>query len=1213
MSKKMFETQFTLSAQIDNAFGGAFNSAQQAMSSFQNEIRELNRTQSDISSFEKQQTAVENSKNKITLYEQQLANLKKEYEETGSSSAVLQNKMLDKERQIDKTTEALRAQEERLSTTGEKLREAGVNTDNLGNASKQTAAKVEELKREQERAAEAAQQMGDSSSQAIVALHGVLIATGVVKLVGALKDSFLEARDAAMEYEASMSIISAVTGANADYMGMFSATVRQTALDTGLAVQDLAQSARDLMEVGSDMNLVQEQLVSGAELAIATNSDLGLSYDFLSSAMKTFKMDVAATQAVSDSFAYTTVKTNTDLGELAAAYVNVGGAAVNAGLDIDTINAKLVIMAEAGLRGGAAGTSLNGILRNLSAPTEKAAAEFDRLEISLYDLATGASRDMLDIMSDLEAATASMTDEQRNRTQSIIFDNVALKGWNMITADGIDSVRELSAEISKSSEAFNGMGQAAGMAATATDNLQNSADKATASSNELRMAFGESFTPIMRQYYDMQTQVNTAIAKFVQENPDLVRGMTAFVAVLGVATVGVVGYKAAVVALTAAKKALAISSMAALGPIGWVALAVAGLVGVFVGLSSRVQDTEAEYRSLSNASKEQYRELRDLEQRYANVCSTMGETSVEAQLLKKELDELTDAFDKNKRSAEEAAAAHHEAMSAYSEYTQLRMANVKAIEDEAAANESLMQRLKDLYEDDSRSAAQTQEMLSIIEIISERMPELNLSYDEYHGTLNTTAEAVALLAAAESERAKQLEHQTDLNERLAKHRDLEQQATTDLYEKEAAIRALIVAQQEYDDALEALEKADPFYGSETQALALSRAQQALVEARDAVDDWTEAHERSAYAVENNADWIDYLSGQVANCEAEINNFEQSAEEANRTMFEMGILLEHIEESMAALTEAYDAVYQAALTSVQGQYNIWDTAAKVVATSADTINKALESQIEYWQGYNRDLQSLGERTSDIEGLGEMIGSFADGSADSVNAIKGMANATDEELSAMVLNWQELQKEHDAVATSMGELVTDFSKRLGELESELESTISNMNMTDEAAAAARNTIQGFIDGAVGMTEQVEAAYGGIARAAMDAIDRQLQIKSPSKEMEYRAEMTWIGYIKKTQDMEKEVTDAMGATAKAGSEAVTAGVNVVTLAPEFAAALSARGGGSTSGGVSVSVTYNIDGVSGADEEALRVVFAENNEKLVDVIMDAIEERQRDSLRRQ
>lgn len=193
----------------------------------------------------------------------------------------------------------------------------------------------------------------------------------------------------------------------------------------------------------------------------------------------------------------------------------------------------------------------------------------------------------------------------------------------------------------------------------------------------------------------------------------------------------------------------------------------------------------------------------------------------------------------------------------------------------------------------------------------------------------------------------------------------------------------------------------------------------------------------------------------------------------------------VKEEINALATAYQEAYEAAFDSISGQYQLWDEAAEIVATSAGTINSALESQVAYWETYNANLQSLTERSADIEGLSEMIASFADGSEDSVNAIAGMAGATDEQLEAMVSNWQALKAEQEEAAGSVADLKTDFTAAMDELQTELAADIEAMDLGEEAIASGQATIQGFIDGASGMLPQVYAAYTRIGLAAQNAL--------------------------------------------------------------------------------------------------------------------------------
>lgn len=175
-------------------------------------------------------------------------------------------------------------------------------------------------------------------------------------------------------------------------------------------------------------------------------------------------------------------------------------------------------------------------------------------------------------------------------------------------------------------------------------------------------------------------------------------------------------------------------------------------------------------------------------------------------------------------------------------------------------------------------------------------------------------------------------------------------------------------------------------------------------AEKSIKNYNKAMEEDADAVSEAEAEIALAEEAVKNLTASMNEGTGASEEAAAQVSEFQAAISGVQEKINALVESYNEAYSAAYESISGQYQLWDEAAKVVATSAGSINSALESQITYWQDYNANLQSLTDRSADIEGLSDMIASFADGSSDSVNAIAGMAGATDEQLATMVANWK-----------------------------------------------------------------------------------------------------------------------------------------------------------------------------------------------------------------
>lgn len=191
------------------------------------------------------------------------------------------------------------------------------------------------------------------------------------------------------------------------------------------------------------------------------------------------------------------------------------------------------------------------------------------------------------------------------------------------------------------------------------------------------------------------------------------------------------------------------------------------------------------------------------------------------------------------------------------------------------------------------------------------------------------------------------------------------------------------------------------------------------------------------------------------------------------------------DKIAELGEAYHEVKDAAQSSIEGQYKLWDEAAIVIATDIQTINTALETQLAYWSDYNTDLANLIARSDDIDGLGDVIATFADGSADSVNAIAGMARASDDELRKMVENWQKVKAQQEETSESLAQLETDFDDTLAIMQSDLESAIDDMNLGDESAEAAKSTIDAYIEAIRQGSKEAEAVAKRLSSLVADAL--------------------------------------------------------------------------------------------------------------------------------
>ena len=388
-------------------------------------------------------------------------------------------------------------------------------------------------------------------------------------------------------------------------------------------------------------------------------------------------------------------------------------------------------------------------------------------------------------------------------------------------------------------------------------------------------------------------------------------------------------------------------------------------------------------------------------------------------------------------------------------------------------------------------------------------------------------------------------------------------------------------------------------------------------AEKSIKNYNKAMEEDADAVSDAEAEIALAEEAVKNLTASMNEGTGASEEAAAQVSEFQAAISGVQEKINALVESYNEAYSAAYESISGQYQLWDEAAKVVATSAGSINSALESQITYWQDYNANLQSLTDRSADIEGLSDMIASFADGSSDSVNAIAGMAGATDEQLATMVANWKTLQQEQQNAAGSVADLKTDFTAAMDELQTALAEDIEAMDLGDEAKASAQATIQGFIDGAVGMLPQVTAAYNRVAAASRAALSASgtgtagsipgyavgTQSAAPGFALVGENGPELVYFNGGEQVMTAEETAAMRESME---------IQAITFAPQLLEALHAihgdgalsaePGAGSGAGSVELQIVFQINGSASPETvEALREYGDEFAERVLEVMEEA------------
>ena len=1186
--RKEYEMLFQLNAQLGGSYSKTFKAAQQEIVSMQKEIQALSKTQADISAFQKQQAAVEATRKRLEMLRQQYDNIQREMEETGNESADMKNKLLAKQLQIDKTSASLEKQTAKLNELSGALEEAGVNTDDLSHSSEQLAGKIDTLKKKQGEAADKAMTFGDKAGQAFNQVHEAIVAAGIAVALKEIYEYFASCAQASMDFE------SAITG---------------VAKTTDLTDEELAAMSDSIKALSTEIPATTEEIAAVTEAA----GQLGIQKDALLDFTEIMTMLGTATNMTADEaatslarFANITGMATDNYGRLGSVIVDLGNnfatteseivamgtrlasAGKLAGLTEPEIMALAAAMSSVGIEAEAGGTAMTQTLNAIEKAVAKGGddlAEFARIAgMSSEEFSSAWKNDAMSALTSFIGGLGKL-DEQGESTV-LVLEDLGLTGIrqsNMLKALGL------------AADQMTGAVNTANTAWQQNTALTNEANKryATAQSrltmmqnayNNLKVAIGDAYTPALSEAYGVGTKVLNEITKFVQANPGVVAAITGLSTALGAAAVA-----AAAFALKAKIAAAAAAFLTTVTPGVNVIMGVAAAVGVVTAgiialASSAANDAVPSVKELTEAARGMREAMDEAKATYDDtVTSTMAAAGVADTYIGK-LEEMEAAglnTDEQHRQYHNTLALLCQVVPELADYIDLETDTINGGTEALRANTEAWKQnaMQQAYQD-----------------------QLTELYSQYSAVLIEAEEnSIGLTKAQYSLEAAQQKLSDTYAQMDALWADAQKQADAYYDQYGYYTDATAFLSQEYYDLQNSI------YDTNNEIWA----------AEKSIKNYNKAMEEDADAVSDAEAEIALAEEAVKNLTASMNEGTGASEEAAAQVSEFQAAISGVQEKINALVESYNEAYSAAYESISGQYQLWDEAAKVVATSAGSINSALESQITYWQDYNANLQSLTDRSADIEGLSDMIASFADGSSDSVNAIAGMAGATDEQLATMVANWKTLQQEQQNAAGSVADLKTDFTATMDELQTALAEDIEAMDLGDEAKASAQATIQGFIDGAVGMLPQVTAAYNRVAAAAKAALSASgtgtagsipgyavgTQSAAPGFALVGENGPELVYFNGGEQVMTAEETAAMRESME---------IQAITFAPQLLEALHAihgdgalsaePGAGSGAGSVELQIVFQINGGASPETvEALREYGDEFTERVLEVMEEA------------
>lgn len=538
-SQKEFELLFKLKASLGGNFNSTFKGAIETQRQLQNSIKSVNSMQSKVDGYTRASNAIEQQRGKlerlqaehekvsqkIQQHQTNAERLRAKIEETGDATGELTAQLVKEENEVAKNTERLKSnenqirqttasiqsQEEQLERMAQELREAGIDTGNLGESNERLQRSYERLRGSQENLNRINSEQAKIKENIAATKTQLLGTIGAVSAVAAAV--YAGPVQAAQEYETAIAKVSTIADANVVPIEQMSSEIMKLSNTTGIAASQIADDVYNAISAGQQTGDAVNFVSYSTKLAKAGFAESAQTLDVLTTILNAYGMEAEEVSKVSDMLVQTQNKGKVSVGELSSVMGKIIPTANANNVALEQLCAGYAIMTSKGIAAAETTTYMNSMLNELSksgttaektlrATTGKGFKELMTEGKSLGEViqilqeeAEKSGKSLNDMFGSAEAGKAAV---------SLLSGGV--EGFNEQVAGMVDSV-------GATEEAF------AKMDSTTEAKMQ----KAKNSIANLGIVLGQNLLPIVGNLADKVAAVVIKVSEFAQANPKLVQ------------------------------------------------------------------------------------------------------------------------------------------------------------------------------------------------------------------------------------------------------------------------------------------------------------------------------------------------------------------------------------------------------------------------------------------------------------------------------------------------------------------------------------------------------------------------------------------------------------------------------------------------------------------------------------------------------------------
>lgn len=256
------------------------------------------------------------------------------------------------------------------------------------------------------------------------------------------------------DFQDAMLATQAVTSGTGEDMANLSKQARTLGMTTAYTAQQVSQGMAEMGRTGFKIPQIQVSVESMMNLVRATGSGmerLAEISQYAGAVMNSFSIPMEDAAHVADVLAFAANNSAMNIGDLGEAMKTLGSFSSSIGNTFEDTLADLMVLANAGVKGSLAGTSLRKVYSSLSAQAVR--DELKNIGVNVIDADTGKMRKIADILIDIADATKGMQDwEKANLARTIFNERGMNAALNMLSR--VDNLREKLNQLRKDTEGY---------------------------------------------------------------------------------------------------------------------------------------------------------------------------------------------------------------------------------------------------------------------------------------------------------------------------------------------------------------------------------------------------------------------------------------------------------------------------------------------------------------------------------------------------------------------------------------------------------------------------------------------------------------------------------------------------------------------------------------------------------------------------------------